>query len=218
MKQPYENIYIGNFIFSLGYYSASSNYGISDKAVHLVQQTPDEKTLNDLFVNWEGKNYIFEFKRNVDTVKTELYKKTKLKLNKALNSASNVEFKMLADKGHFLGFGFREGIGFIRYSEVNKKLETCYPLSVFCPAILEGQLGQTYHEFRKYLGFIEHSVQSKSEGCGGFVLNISKDGDLSMLPFDSVEMLSKSLDIKLEPPEQTPAAPSPYDSFSPGGW
>lgn len=218
MKQPYENIYIGNFIFSLGYYSASTGNGLSNKAVQLVQQTPDEKKLNDLFVNWSGKNYIFEFKRNPDSIKTELYKEPKRKLNQALNNIYNLEVKELADKGHFLGFGLNDGIGFIPYSDVDKPLERYYPLNKFCPALLKGSFGQTYDEFCRYIRFIEQSTQSKSEGCGGFVLNISKDGDLNMLPFENVELLSKSLDVKVAPPAPTPPAPSPYDDFSPGGW
>ncbi|WP_182037450.1 hypothetical protein [Vibrio diabolicus] len=218
MKQPYENIYIGNFIFSLGYYSASTGDGLSNKAVQLVQQTPDEKKLNDLFVNWAGKNYIFEFKRNPDSIKTELYKEPKMKLNKALNHISNLEMKEIANKGHFLGFGLTNGIGFICYSDADKPLERYYPLDKFCPALLKGNLGQTYDEFCRYLRFIEQSTQSKSDVCGGFVLNISKDGDLNMLPFDNIELLSKSLDVKVEPPRPTPPTPSPYGGFSPGGW
>lgn len=215
MKQPYENIYIGNFIFTLGYYSASTGNGLSNKAVQLVQQTPDEKKLNDLFVNWAGKNYIFEFKRNPNNIKTELYKEPKMKLNQALNHMSNIEMKELADKGHFLGFGLNDGIGFILYSNANKRFEGFYPLNVFCPALLRGSIGLTYDEFCLYLRFIEKSTQSKSEGCGGFVLNISKDGDLNMLPFENVELLSKSLDVKVEPPAPTP---SPFDNFGPSRW
>lgn len=59
MKQPYENVYLGNFIFALGFQAARTKKGLSDKSVQLVQQTPDESKLNDLFVNWSGKSFIF---------------------------------------------------------------------------------------------------------------------------------------------------------------
>lgn len=77
MKLPYENVYLGNFIFALGHQAARTNKGLIDKAVQLVQQTPDETKLNDLFINWSGKNFIFEFKRNAEKIAMELEKKRK---------------------------------------------------------------------------------------------------------------------------------------------
>ena len=39
---------IGDFIFTLGYHAALTRKGLSNKAVQLVQQTPDEELLRDL--------------------------------------------------------------------------------------------------------------------------------------------------------------------------
>src|SRR5690606_8313874 len=98
------NIYIGNFIFAMGFYAAQTKDKLSNKAVQLVQQTPDECLLNDLFLNWEGKNYIFEFKRNLEKINTELDKPAKVLLNEALNSVHFEKELSLSNKGHFLGY------------------------------------------------------------------------------------------------------------------
>ena len=213
MKQPYENVYLGNFIFALGYQAAKTNQGISNKAVQLVQQTPDEKILNDLFINWGGKNFIFEFKRNIKKVSTELDKPAKVKLNKALNSPSNALISSLSKKAHFLGFGFDQGIGFIPYMDIGKTIEECFFLESFCEILLDvnNTLGLTHDEFGQYLNFIKESTSSTTEGFGGFVFNVSKDGSLNMVPFESVNLLSQALDIKPEP-----LTPAPRPTFSPG--
>jgi len=207
MKQPYENVYIGNFIFALGYHAAQTKNGLSNKAVQLVQQTPDEELLNDLFFNWAGRNFIFEFKRNVKKVKTEFEKTEKLKLNTALNTPSNIQFSNLSKKSHFLGFGFEEGIGFIPYKDIKEPIEQCFYLDTFCKELLsnDSELGITHDELRLYLSFIRESTDSSSEGCGGFIFNISTDGSLNMVPFESVDVLSQELDIKPKPPRPTPS-------------
>lgn len=213
MKQPYENVYIGNFIFALGYHAAQTSKGLSNKAVQLVQQTPDEQLLNDLFINWGGRNFIFEFKRNVGKVSTELEKPAKIKLNNALNEPSNTHFSNLSTKSHFLGFGFDQGIGFIPYKDIKKPLKKCMYLDTFCKNLLSDSsgFGIFHNELRQYLNFIKESSNSKTEGCGGFIFNISEDGSLNMVPFESVSILSHELDIKPEPPR-----PTYTPSFSPG--
>ncbi|MGL6264487.1 hypothetical protein ACSZMC_11425 [Aeromonas jandaei] len=202
MKQPYENVYLGNFIFALGFQAARTKKGLSDKSVQLVQQTPDESKLNDLFVNWSGKSFIFEFKRNLDKVSTELEKEAKRSLNKSLNLAKNESALKLSNKSHFLGFGMESGLGFVPYSTIHKRIENHHSLDKFCLAIVSGEcdLGLNYEELKTYLAFIKSATNSTTEGCGGFVLNISDDGSLNMIPFDNVYVLSQALDVKPAPP------------------
>ncbi|MCO7247532.1 hypothetical protein [Halomonas sp. Mc5H-6] len=212
MKQPYENVYLGNFIFALGFQAAQTEKGLSDKSVQLVQQTPDEQKLNDLFINWSGKSFIFEFKRNPDKVSTELEKEAKKLLNESLNSPANEEVLALSNKSHFLGFGLERGLGFIPYSTIHNDIDSYCPLDEFCLALVGGEhdFGLSYDELTKYLAFIASATKSTTDGCGGFILNISDDGCLNMIPFDNVDVLSQSLDIKPEPP-----SPAPTRSFGP---
>ncbi len=207
MIQPYENVYLGNFIFALGFQAAKTEKGLSDKSVQLVQQTPDDKKLSDLFVNWSGKSFIFEFKRNQDLIGKELEKEDKKLINIALNSLENKRALYLSDKAHFLGFGLDSGLGFITYSSLHKKVDRYFPLHKFCFAMIEGQLdiGLNYEELKEYLAFIESIIGDKADGCGGFILNISDDGSVNMIPFENVNVLSKSLDIGQKPSSHRPA-------------
>lgn len=211
MTPPYENVYLGNFIFALGYYAANSENGLSDKSVQLVQQTPDEQKLNDLFLAWEGKNYIFEFKRNRLKIKEELKKVPKKRLNEALNDENNRFFTSISSKSHFLGFGLPEGMGFIPYMDIHKEIEKYSTLNQFCRDLVKGadNLGMSHDELVDYLDFIARVTKSKKGGCGGFVLNVSKNGDINMIPFESVEILSQSLDSGPTTPQQsnTPSGP-----------
>ena len=59
----YENQYIGVFIYSLGILAGRKTLPIED-SVNLLQQTPAGKTFGDLLMQWQGKNFIIEFKRN----------------------------------------------------------------------------------------------------------------------------------------------------------
>jgi hypothetical protein len=203
MKQPYENVYLGNFIFALGFQAAKTRTGLCDKAVQLVQQTPDEAKLNDLFLSWSGKSYIFEFKRNKDKIVTELNKAEKKLLNEALNKPENERIRDLANKSHFLGFGLNDDIHFTYYSAIHKEIDRVSTLSNFCALILndDHDTGLSHDELTDYLKFIGDVTNSSSEGCGGFIVNISNDGSINMVPFESVQILAKALDIKPAPPE-----------------
>lgn len=200
MKQPYENVYLGNFIFALGFYSAGTDHGLSDKSIQLVQQTPDEKILNDLFINWSGRNFIFEFKRNKGKIYTELEKDEKKNINNALNLTGNEKWLNLSNKSHFLGFGLPSGLGFICYSSIHKDFDKYIPLNTLCKTILSQSTvcGLEYKELVEYLEFIKSVTGAKSNGCGGFILNLSDDGGLNMIPFDDINILSQSLDVKNE--------------------
>lgn len=212
MKPAYENIYLGNFIFVLGFYAAKTREKLSNKSVQLVQQTPDEQKLNDLFVNWGGKNYIFEFKRNTSKILSELTKPKKKLLNLALNSTENNKIAEISQKSHFMAFGLSEGMGFIEYLKIHKEIERYYPLDKFCSYLVshDCDLGMDYEELIIYLEFIAKTTESTTDGCGGFILNISDDNTINMVPFETVEVLAQHIDSK-----PAPQAPTYTRSFSP---
>jgi len=205
MRQPYENVYLGNFIFALGYFAASDRDDLSNKAIQLVQQTPDEKELSDLFINWGGRSFIFEFKRNESKIKSELSKEPKKKLNLAIRNDENIAYKLLSYQGHWLAYGIDSGLRFIRYASLHENKPDGVNLSRFCKALLArprvSGLGLEYGELKTYLSFIGKVTDTDSEGCGGFILNISEDGNLNMIPFESVKVLSNTIDKKPDPPQ-----------------
>lgn len=108
----------------------------------------------------------------------------------------------LSKKGHFLGFGLDKGMGFIHYADLNKPLDRYISLNKFCKVLVDekSKLGLDYQDLKLYLEFICDITYSNTDGCGGFVINISKDGNLNMVPFENVDFLSQSLDIRIESP------------------
>jgi len=84
-----------------------------NKAIQRVQQSPDERLFNDLFVNWSGENFIFEFKRNVEKIPAELKKPQKTVLLEALNNNGYQQMASISARSHFLGVGLPSGLGFI---------------------------------------------------------------------------------------------------------
>lgn len=56
-----ENTYIGAFLVGVGYHAAQSNLPIPVSA--LVQQTGQDPSTGDLALDLDGRNYLFEFKR-----------------------------------------------------------------------------------------------------------------------------------------------------------
>jgi len=60
----------------------------------------------------------------------------------------------------------------------------------------------TFAEIEEYLSFIRRVTDTTTDGCGGFILNISENGDLNLVPFDNVAFLAKALDFAPEPPDK----------------
>ncbi|HEX9715139.1 MAG TPA: hypothetical protein VGA28_05560, partial [Desulfurivibrionaceae bacterium] len=57
----YENQYIGAFIYALGLYAGITKGKEALNALSLMQQTPLDTQLGDLFAAWGGRNFLFEF-------------------------------------------------------------------------------------------------------------------------------------------------------------
>lgn len=73
MKPTYENVYIGTFLFTLGYmFSAVSKGAKTAVGIELYQQTrKGEKTIGDLLTSVGGRNIIIEFKREFKEIAGE---------------------------------------------------------------------------------------------------------------------------------------------------
>lgn len=87
MHKVYENVVIGNFLYGLGY-SIGANIShpleILPSSVNLLQQTPDDKLLADVLLEFPGLVRLIEFKRasNKDAKEKEKNDRLLLKLRK----------------------------------------------------------------------------------------------------------------------------------------
>ena len=81
MTIVYENVFIGAFVFTLGY-KVARRYPNSDPlaSVNLYQQTPADPVLADLLANLSGNNFLVEFKRDWPSVITERNKPHRTRL------------------------------------------------------------------------------------------------------------------------------------------
>jgi hypothetical protein len=71
IPEPYENVYIGAFVFALGYAAREKNMRPTDTYAQLLQQTPGDRPLGDLLTSWEGRSFVFEFKRREAGLQSE---------------------------------------------------------------------------------------------------------------------------------------------------
>ena len=161
-KEPYENVYIGNFIYSLGFLSAMFNEGADEAGVHLIQQTPEDKKWADLLTRWKGRYFILEFKREEIGCKQELRKKYCKKglckkectehqssYFKDIRNPDNSKLKEIADSAHFIGFGEQgekgRTISFFPYSQLKfvDKLDRNLVISMndLCTSFIKGDKG-----------------------------------------------------------------------------
>lgn len=104
MKQSisiYENQFIGSFIYSMGVITGKRELPVTD-SINLLQQTPGDRIIGDLFTKWQGRNFIVEFKRNVNGLTTEIKKPMKQMLLENLNSMKYIEERVLSNKCHFI--------------------------------------------------------------------------------------------------------------------
>jgi hypothetical protein len=79
MRDPLENIVIGNFLYGLGLsmgQRAGANAPVG--CVNLLQQTPLDRSLGDVFIRFTGAVRLFEFKRSTASKLKELRKLTVL--------------------------------------------------------------------------------------------------------------------------------------------
>lgn len=86
----YENVVIGNFLYALGFaIGRKTQAGGLMPIVNLLQQTPDDKRLADVFAYYPGAMRIIEFKRSESNGDKEEEKLRILK--RAVKHAENVE-------------------------------------------------------------------------------------------------------------------------------
>lgn len=95
----YENVYIGTFIYKLGFLSAKSNK-YDETSINLFQQTPVDPILGDLLSSKNGNYIIIEFKTNKkdkkETNKAEILKKKISNKNNLLK---------ISERCHYIGVG-----------------------------------------------------------------------------------------------------------------
>ncbi|WP_416242727.1 hypothetical protein ACLSSQ_11475 [Azospira sp. APE16] len=217
MRQPYENILLGNFILTLGYLAGQRGIKLNQTALQLLQQTPDDRTVGDLFANLKGRNFIFEFKRNELQVKSEFGKPPRAKLLAALRHPDAKAVAELSFRCHFMCFPIRVAtttLSFMPYASIrditSQDRQNSLDLSEFCEALLGSVagLGVPYELFSNYLDVLAHFADDNPPDGGGgggmgAIMNISDSGEITVVEIDSLRVLARTLDHEPQPPTHT---------------
>lgn len=214
MSQPYENIYLGNFILTLGYIAGKNGLPLIRTALQQLQQTPADTSIGDLFANWGGKNFIFEFKRTEQQVRSEFVKPQRAKLLKAISFPELELLRTISERCHFMCFPIRSStstLSFMPYALIQncsaQNPEHCIDLSKFCALLLDSSIniGVPYKGIAAYLELLVKMLGDNPPPSSGggpcVIMNISDAGDISMVEASDLRVLAKTLDF--EPPTPT---------------
>lgn len=214
MRQPYENIYLGNFILTLGYLAGKHGIELSQTALQLLQQTPDDRTVGDLFAHWGGRNFIFEFKRNELQVKSEFGKHQRAELLATLRRPESEKILALSHQCHYMCFPVRAAtttLSFMPYALIQDSKaqdpRNYVDLTCFCASLLNGSpgLGISYELFSKYLDVLARFTDGDPPGGGGAgaIMNISEKGEINVVEVENLRVLARTLDHEPDPPART---------------
>lgn len=221
MRPTYENVYIGTFIFSLGYMFGSEKKGCrTSVAIELYQQTRNgERLVGDLLTSVGGKCIILEFKRNRTEIGDELKKESKAQLRQLLQSHGDERFLEISRRCHHIAIADTDSgsnhqcLTFLPYIDlVTKNFATREWVGdqVFCQRYISlesFECGVSPEDFQYYI----KKLAEVTEGtCGGLAVSLDKDGLKSAVVFEDVRELSKSLKLAEQEAERVIQGLEPY--------
>ena len=190
----YENVLIGNFIFSFGIQVGIkyANKPFPPAALSLIQQTPTDKWIGDVFASLGGRSFLVEFKAEKVDKKEE---KKIMTLLGALSKRPNLNHS--SRQCHFLAQGSIQAqnpdLLFRQYiSALNAEGESA-DLAHFVSNVLNGRIGADNENFVAYV-LLLRSICSDGEGSssGGLLINVDDKGHMTYMAFpDLGDLLGK---------------------------
>jgi len=212
---PYENVQIGNFLISLGFYLKSMDKPLL-ASINLTQQTPLDSKGGDVVAALNEQFFILEFKRDKEGIATESTKSKYVALKEA--SQKNPVLLKVSNKCHLLSYGEENdqhfNFKFFPYLTPPIPPFAINSLEAFIEQIFNRQLGVNYHNFKIYVQQLAafstkgssgtsssgSSLKPSIEQISGIVVCIDKDDKLSNCVFNSLLELKNLLhmDMKVE--------------------
>lgn len=193
----YENVIIGNFLYGLGL-DIGITLGLNNEnvnlpsIVNLLQQTPADKELGDMLLEFPGVVRVLEFKNANNPSKKE--KKRVEKLEKAL--ADNERMQYVSRKIHW--YIETEPFEEICVNKIVPYLDAyngtigIHTLGDFIKSIsneVSNPISEITHEEQKqYLSLISTCQGSGAVSTGGLIVSVSKEG-ISYVEFSQIEQL-----------------------------
>lgn len=193
----YENLLIGDFIYSLGY--ASCQMKVINNKVDLLQQTPADSTVGDLIGRIGGMNFIMEFKRNRQLLKSETKKAFKDFL---LKDNLSSELLVVSAKSHFIAFWENMELSVSPYLYLNPKYSTNFPepfsQDVFFKMLIGQKVGADKDEIRTYLTFLEKNTKPTNTSSSGVLVNYLEGRKPLVIDMSDGFGLDKKIEMEIE--------------------
>lgn len=199
----YENVIIGNFLFSLGIAIGLRTSGTESPpiSINLLQQTPLDRTMGDCLINGGTVMRLLEFKRTKNKSTKEICKYRIIK--NGLNDAKDPRLKEISLKTHW----------YIEHEMLNNELRT--DIRPYLELEITNKKGPTFSEFidqivkeafsnrpvndsnfARYLELIARLQGKKTDGSGGsggLIISIDKDHRVNYAVVEDLRELSLNM-------------------------
>jgi hypothetical protein len=152
-KDPWENILLGGFVFSLGHKFGAAGLSRDAFSPNMLAHTPIDPYLGDFLGKSDFRGFLVEFKRNWAERRSE-QKKEKFQFIYGMAGPAETL------NCHFLGYGYKTATGnydlkfgnyFRVIGQTSESDVRCCCLDEFLQGIVEDRIGANSHGFIMYL-------------------------------------------------------------------
>jgi hypothetical protein len=176
---PFESVFVGNFIFYFGVVAGQRDREIHGHCVSLFSQNRGDHEYGDLISSWQGRSFLIEFKRDAQSIPTELQKPHRAALLKDLRLEEGA--RMFSARGHFVGYGVAgNGSADSNFMPYHRVGEGATEDSEICgiKAFLERKLmaegeGWTPRDLQRYLVALKQYANSSAPAGGAGRLHVN---------------------------------------------
>ncbi|SEK06033.1 hypothetical protein [Paraburkholderia diazotrophica] len=178
---PYENIVIGNFLYSLGLTVGQlSGKDVRPMCINLLQQSPMDRPLGDVLVENAGITRLIEFKREQnESVKEET---KRLKLSRALQGDSRMqsvsrEIHWYIETSESVANLVSRVVPYLDFADDDATTTTLerFTESSGRDAVMRAIDDETHAAYKQYLKLVAYSHGELQGASGGLVVSYSKD-------------------------------------------
>lgn len=199
----YENVVIGNFLYGLG---LSIGRALPEQrtlsVVNLLQQTPADKSLGDMLVEFESVVRLIEFKNKGSSLKKE--KKKQTQLSTALIGLHDMIAVSRDTHWYVETEPFEEKCAnnIKPYLDAFSEVPSRYTLEGFIGSITDAvknpQKKFTADQFKAYLAVVAACQGDGKVGTGGIIVSVDKDGIKYLQYADIMQLRLQHKDFVLE--------------------
>lgn len=196
----YENVVIGNFLFSLGAAigKRSGELPTPPLAVNLLQQTPMDPMAGDVLIKGAGALRLIEFKRLKN--KSTKEKSKLLKLRIALRDVSFANLEPVSRKVHWYieteNVTTNFEINIRPYLDLDQK-DSQITLKKFVEGIVDDVFSKdakNESELSRYIGLLHQLPDSEGTSSGGLIVSVTKNGEIHYAVIEDLKELLLNLE------------------------